>query len=69
MSTEKEQQRYAAINAQIKEQLDAAVNDRNPMTAMARALLCSRLYKLNEQAHQHALSEVLAESIKKDREE
>lgn len=50
-----EEQRYTAIQAQIKDLQDAAANDRNPMTAILRALLCAELYTKNEQAHQRAM--------------
>lgn len=54
MNTEKEAQRHAAVNLQIKEHLDAAVNDRDPAVAMMRAILCAELYVRNEKAAHRA---------------
>lgn len=56
---DKEAQRYAAVQSQIKDLQNAATNDRNPMTAMLRALLCAELHTKNEQTHQRAIQESL----------
>lgn len=52
-----EAQRYAAIQAQMKALLDAAANDRDPITGLLRALLYAELYERNEQTHQRAMQE------------
>ena len=47
-----EEQRYAAVSAQITQLLDNAVNDKSPATALLRAQLVAELYTRNETAHQ-----------------
>lgn len=50
-----EEQRYAAVQQQIKDLQDAAAMDRNPMTAILRALLCAEMYTRNERTHQRVM--------------
>lgn len=47
-----EDQRYATIQAQIKQLLDDAVNDKSPATALLRAQIVAELYTRNELTHQ-----------------
>lgn len=57
MTTNPEEARYAAVNAQIKQLLDDAVNDTSPATAILRAMLIAEMYDRNEKTHQRALIE------------
>lgn len=52
-----EDKRYAAVNAQIKQLLDDAVNDTSPATAILRAMLVAEMYDRNEKTHMRALAE------------
>lgn len=52
-----EQSRYAAVNAQITQLLDEAVNDTSPAMAILRALLMAEMYERNEKTHTRALAE------------
>lgn len=49
--TTHEEQRYAAVNAQIKQLLDEAANDRDPATAILRSLLIAEMHDKNEKTH------------------
>jgi len=52
---EREQQRYAAVQAQMKELLDAAAADLNPATNLLRAMLYAELYAGNEATHERIM--------------
>ena len=58
---QREEIRYKTTQAQMKEQLDAAANDRNPMLGIARALLHAELHEKNEATHQRVLREIAEE--------
>lgn len=53
----REDQRYAAVNDQIKQLLDDAVNDTSPATVILRAMLVAEMYDRNEKTHKRALAE------------
>ncbi len=50
-----EEQRYAAVQRQMKGLLDAAASDLNPATNLLRALLYAEMYERNEMTHQRVL--------------
>jgi hypothetical protein len=52
-----EEQRYATVQQQMKDLLDAAAIDPNPATNLLRAMLYAELYERNEQTHQRVLAE------------
>ena len=50
-----EEQRYAAVQSQMKDLLDAAAKDLNPATNLLRAMLYAELYERNEATHQRMM--------------
>ena len=46
-----EEQRYATVQAQMKDLLDAAAIDLNPATNLLRAMLYAEMYARNEKHH------------------
>jgi hypothetical protein len=51
-----EEQRYAAVQEQMKGLLDTAAKDVNPIADLLRAILYAELYERNERTHQRVVA-------------
>lgn len=51
----REDARYAAVQAQIEQIARDGANDRDPATAILRAQLIAEMYTKNERSHQRAI--------------
>jgi len=51
----REEERSALINGQMKELLDKAATDLNPVTNMLRAMLYAEMYVRNELTHMRVM--------------